>query len=530
MGVPGLNRWLDDNIEGYQSTEKPAHIRLAMLDLNGSLHPWFQALPAETTDDEIIDIMLKNLEIILDFIKADEVYLAVDMVPSLAKIVQQRSRRYRADVEKMGIGRSPHTSGGKPNLKWNRNKLTPGTAVMIKIRAALDAWAKKTRKYKACLDSSQVDESEHQITAYLRKNSHLNDILILSDDMDYTMLLSVLDNKKMTIMRQNHKSKDEDHIVDFNIDYSYVSVDNLKIGIAKKIMRRTDTKRAIYDFVALMSVIGGNDFVAPSPELRFTGGATKNSTLRPIQDVFAFYHEESFNKNGDYLVQSDGKLNCQYMQRIMKRISESADKWLSKLNSIEYKKDSFLRDNKEYTVPLANFKKENYLRRWNHYKLECFTDDDVNKVVDSYMGIISWYVLLYIKGTDRRYLTGRDIDYGCSWRYYYPYGYAPLTASIAKHKNIIKFHTFDIITAPLSPIEQQLIAFSKESIKEIMSSKYYTFACEHKELYPDLDTIPHDYELIENIHNLHAVVLRLPLPRLDVIRRAIACLSQVAIM
>ena len=171
----------------------------------------------------------------------DTFILAVDGVAPLAKITQQRSRRFK----------SAETSG----KLFDSNSITPGTEMMIRLNLYLQQWidSNKLQLPSKVIYSSHLvpGEGEHKIMDFIRGKQVLgSDTHVLYGmDADLIMLslISPIDN--IYLMREDVRD--------------VINIDNLRTALQRQMNYRSTY---LTDFVVIMSLIG-NDFLPHPPAL-----------------------------------------------------------------------------------------------------------------------------------------------------------------------------------------------------------------------------------------------------------------------
>jgi 5'-3' exoribonuclease 1 len=119
--------------------------------------------------------------------------VAFDGVAPLAKMKQQKQRRYKSYIVKQIV----------PSKSWNTNAITPGTTFMNELDAYLYEKFKNNPRVKFS-GSDQVGEGEHKIMHYMRTNKCLDNQFIYGLDADLIMLglLHLKHNKNVYLYRE----------------------------------------------------------------------------------------------------------------------------------------------------------------------------------------------------------------------------------------------------------------------------------------------------------------------------------------
>ena len=118
--------------------------------------------------------------------KPDRVLLAVDGVVPMAKIRQQRVRRFKSAWLRSSSGSSE---------SWDTNAITPGTEFMNSLGLVLDGLSRKHTGWTV----SGVDEQgegEHKIMRWLRDGSAQGDIVVYGLDADLILLSMLVGEEK----------------------------------------------------------------------------------------------------------------------------------------------------------------------------------------------------------------------------------------------------------------------------------------------------------------------------------------------
>jgi len=249
MGIPKFGKWWISNFNYSKIEKKPVDI--LCIDANGLLHQVAQYVYAYNEKSTIQDkekvlengpdknIKIFTYNVINNIIKlanetnANHVLFFVDGPVCMAKMMQQRSRRYVA--QKIMYN---------DQLLFNTSDISPGTPFMVKFdelfRISITKNLNRMRFKLTYSSYEEVGEGEHKFINYIRENKiTLKRIGLVGLDADLFMLGSIIHtmNNYVTLLRFN-----------IYIDISVVW-NNLKF-----------TQDNIYDFIYTFFLIG-NDFV-----------------------------------------------------------------------------------------------------------------------------------------------------------------------------------------------------------------------------------------------------------------------------
>ena len=263
MGIPKFYRdWVaKHNFNGVLLGEAPSAVSSLFLDVNGIIHkaaaeawgysetstPELRKLLAKVNPYELyakfeftFSSMLST--VVASFSPKDLLIIAVDGVAPVAKIQQQRQRRYKA-ASKRG-----------PTDLFDTNSITPGTDFMIALDNYIERWIITNRLVLPSVviySSYKVPgEGEHKIMDLIRQGKVTGDgaHILYGLDADLIMLSLLAPLNGIFLSRED--------------DNDIVSIDNLR-EVLKTYMKSTT---AIDDFVVMMYLIG-NDFLPHSNSL-----------------------------------------------------------------------------------------------------------------------------------------------------------------------------------------------------------------------------------------------------------------------
>jgi 5'-3' exonuclease len=175
MGIPSYYKTLCDSIPGLlvkKIPESPTHF---WVDFNcmiyhcirqSSTKPYAGEETRIEWENEIIEVVCKYLKKLVDIVGPTKmVYIGVDGVVPMAKIRQQRLRRFKSvwiasEEERIGV-----RTVGEP--RWDTNSITPGTAFMERLGIALHKIPNGTIKWHVS-GADEPGEGEHKLMKLIR--------------------------------------------------------------------------------------------------------------------------------------------------------------------------------------------------------------------------------------------------------------------------------------------------------------------------------------------------------------------------
>ncbi len=273
--------------------------------------------------------------------KIISITICVDGVPSMAKINEQRKRRYMGDIiSKIVKKDEPKES----SFTWSRNNISPGTLFMKNMVDYLTSSNFEERLKIHCINLklyqvSGIDimgEGEIKILHYidnLRKYKH-DKFVIYSPDSDVIILLlmkSAEFNINLYMLRYDQQLSTYKNPV-----YNLVDINHYKKilyeYISNHINRKLDENLVIMDIVFILTVFG-DDFLPKLETVRV------NTDINLIMDHYIL----NLIKYG-YILDKIKKTDFNYYYQI------NIENFMAFLKSLQNKEDYFLRRNAKYHV------------------------------------------------------------------------------------------------------------------------------------------------------------------------------------
>ena len=452
MGIPFLylhyyKKYKNENqltINEHQL--KIQNIESLFFDYNSLIHPCAQDVlqnldenekeSCDIIEDKIIKKCISYTKTIINLVNPINVYIMIDGVAPMAKIKQQKERRYKSFYL------------SNKNVKWDTNNITPGTPFMEKLNEQLKTF--KFCDYNIYIsDSNEPGEGEHKMMKIINSQKCNGNVGIYGLDCDLVML-SMKSDKKIVLIRENKKDD----------TFTYVNIDVLKTSICKDIRdnvisyERLTDRQLIDDYIFLCFLLG-NDFIEHIPSL-----SIKNNGANILNKM---YRNLINNTNSGTLVNGD-TINKEYLSNIFKHISKSEDYYFK--NVYSYKK---CHENIEsehvivYDNDYIEYSSQNYKERYYLY----YEIDDISNLCQEYYKGLVW-TLSYYNGHSHS-----------NWDYYNKYHCSPFASDLAKFN--FKDFTFKK-TQSLNPIQQLLLVLPRESFNSIYKNSILD---KYKYMFPD---------------------------------------------
>jgi len=277
MGIPSFYKHIIQTIAGVTTPTTKTPPEFFGLDLNCAIYycvrkvqqktPYTDAIKAKWEADLIVEVIayIKQMTNLVN--PTDILYIAVDGVAPMAKIKQQRLRRFRSAVQAEEEARIRADAKGvkyEQKPRWDTNAITPGTQFMKNLSFALRQFA-KMRPQTIVSPADEPGEGEQKIMEFIRANKPKTAV-IYGLDADL-IVLSIWANATLGTTLSLFREE-----MEFNGSvktdalggekFLYLLTDQLADALFSKYQKTPSQPKPEFlrDFVGLMSLLG-NDFV-----------------------------------------------------------------------------------------------------------------------------------------------------------------------------------------------------------------------------------------------------------------------------
>jgi 5'-3' exonuclease len=500
MGVPGFFLWLWKN---YKSTNfvfnklDNINIEYFLLDMNCMIHPiCFETLKMINLSDKIdidkienkmMNNVIEYLENMISIVKPTKcIYIAIDGVAPVAKMKQQRLRRFKSINDKKVFDSIKYKHKKDIPFFWNNSAITPGTPFMKKLTDKIKKWGSeyvKKNEIQIIFSPANVPgEGEHKLLQYMKENRNSSYVVYgLDADLIFLMLATKLNNIYLMREANNMDNKETKEKINF------VSIDIMKtciINSIKKINQGSNNiinDRVIDDFIFICYLMG-NDFLPHLPCLDIYNNAIDTLLETYVEEVIMNeeYIIENNNINKDVFYKFLYKLATLEEQTLIESYSKKKKKMYCQ-HTDPYDIEMFKIDNLQFRIednirigegPMTEWRERFY---YHNYQVKDDIDKFVNNMVKEYMIGLNWVTLYYF-------------DKCPSWEWFYPYDHSPFLNDIVNSALVWQEDTYFELKQPLTALEQLLIVLPKETsyllpkeLRKIMNNTNSS-ACH---LYPD---------------------------------------------
>jgi 5'-3' exonuclease len=422
--------------------------------------------------DSISNIIIKGviskIEYYIETIDPkQQVIVAFDGVAPVAKLEQQRNRRYKSWYQNE-ITRDIFNKD-KPD-PWNTTAITPGTKFMSELNTKVSAHFSKCATDSptsmkgpniTVSGSNFVGEGEHKLFDYIRKNpvKHADQVSVIYGlDADLIMLsinhLPV--SPKTYLFREtphfigsidSELEPDADYFLDIpELTEAIVSYMNSDKELTAEEQKSISQRNKIYDYIFLGFFLG-NDFMPHFPAVNIrTGGVDKmmnayRATIGPNENLCD--GKTIYWNNVRKMIQFLVNLEEQYIITEHKS-RNSKERHLMPQTTPEEKfrrfeaTPVFERDMEKYINPMKPFWQSRYYR--GLFGIKSDTNDMQKKDISvNYLQGLEWTMKYYTSGC-------------ADWRWRYKYNYPPLLQDLIKHVPV--FNTEFVVDKPTNPVSE----------------------------------------------------------------------------
>ena len=529
MGVPGFVVRLKkkypakkfiinkDDIHEYQDG-KLTRVNNFYLDFNCAMHPkCFEVLaenPDWTNQDRLEEKMLNRIveyleELITEVNPQDVVFISVDGVAPVAKIKQQRSRRFKSVADRQVYDNIKKKHGREISKFWNNSAITPGTPFMKKITQKIKQHIESNKDtiYKGLKiifsSGNTPGEGEHKILQYIRKND-TDDInsVIYGLDTDLIFLALATQQQNVYLFRES-KEVDKKYMAE---TFCYFDIDQLKECILEEIKQlvgnhpdyvveddklselkersseedkidisnRTgkleiSDKQIIYDYIFICYLIG-NDFLPHIPSVDIYNYQKQYNAVELLLNAYVNCY--MLTKDCLMRVSDEGEkkieFNKKFFQLFLKNLATQETKVLVDGKNVrrftypckssdEYEIQKHRQDNLLFKIhdpiKLGSDTPDKWKFRYyqNYFHSTIKQNDFIRLICHEYFKGLVWTAHYYF--------------FECpSWSWFYPFDHGPFLSDMSFFLNVFDFDEIKFeLGEPLLPYQQLMCVLPPQS-------------------------------------------------------------------
>ena len=455
----------------------------------------------ETIAITIIRQVIAKIEQYINIVEPQKtVIVAFDGVAPVAKLEQQRQRRYKSwyqnDISKQIFKKTTDVLTSDP---WNTAAITPGTIFMSELNTMVSAHFASYKPVNVLVSgSNKAGEGEHKLFDYIRvfPEKHSTETTVIYGlDADLIMLsinhLPIC--PKIYLFRETpHFIQSIDSSLEPDANY-FLDIPELANAIIGHMCNYTNNEETVinynkvYDYIFICFFLG-NDFLPHFPALNIrTGGIDKminayRATIKPDENL------------------TDGKtINWANLRKVISFLAKLEEQYII----AEHKTRDYKERNASRTHINAN-KTNVQDDEFKKFENTPQTERDLEKFVNPFrpywqqryykglLGIKSDITGLLTKDIAVNYLQGLEwtMKYyttGCAdWRWQYKYSYPPLLQDLIKYVPV--FPTEFVTLKPFNPVSeivQLCYVLPKHSLNLLPKNLGQALQTNYKDWYKD---------------------------------------------
>ena len=489
------------------------------------------------------------------------VFIAFDGIAPIAKMNQQRNRRYMSILleeqrqmyeqeqaqaqqaqaqqaqAKQAQEKNKKVQGQSKKEKWNTSAVTPGTEFMKQLGIGIQSYFAGDTKAKEfgvelikISTADEVGEGEHKIYEYIRQEKAYHKetkTVIYGLDADLIMLtLNHLHiSSELYLFRETphfiqHIDKTLDpnghYLMDINLFGDSIMREFTAAVVTESIQEIViKNENKIFDYIFLCFFLG-NDFLPHFPALNI-----RTNGIQYLMNAYKFVFKSASHAEINLTANKGTMIVWKNVRRFIEYLSQNE---LTYLQS-EYKKRDRMSKNQEYaqkkeddsggdylTLPLKERSIEKYINPfetgWEARYYKTLFDIKINdqkrkEICLNYLQGLEWTMAYYTTGC---------ID----WRWKYNYHYPPLLVDISKHVPYFN-HTSLVPQKPKNPVSalvQLCYVLPERSLNLLPAKLHYNYLLRFQ---PDWYTSDCDlkWSFCKYLWEAHACLPDIDIPALE---------------
>ena len=469
MGIPSYFSYIIKNysniIRQYRHIPNVNGVRFQylLMDCNSIIYDEFrkmeelrkgEAFITKDMENCLIRNVIKKISEYISYISPTKlVYIAFDGVAPLAKMEQQRTRRYKSSV--LSKINAVVSKKNIVNNSWSTSNITPGTDFMKNLTKQINKSFNGLDKHynvKQIIVSGtdECGEGEHKMFKHLRQSNINVDetVAVYGLDSDLIMLSVFHCKYAKNIFIFREKPEFGKHLIPSSAnqedEYLFLNIHTFSQAILEEMHCDKHDAYRLYDYI-FMCFFLGNDFLPhfPSLNIRTTGIDT---LLTSYRNLIGKYSDRRFISN-------DKEINWKWVSLFIKELAKTEHERILGEYELREKwgKRKWLADNddnRDFTVqsvPVIYRAEENYIapksRSWEgrYYNTLFQPDINVESVCINYLEGLEWVFKYYTVDCPH-------------WKWRYQYHYPPLLTDLTKFvpNNSYDFITNDSTNSPFS--------------------------------------------------------------------------------
>ena len=385
MGIPSYYKKLIRSANTFVTTHAN-QVDWLFMDFNCLIYQCITPYTDKEWETNLLESINTYCLSVVKQVSPKGVFIAIDGVVPMAKMRQQRLRRFKS------IWMSK-----QEDKKWDTNAITPGTEFMKKLRISLESMIKTLSLPWTLSSSDEPGEGEHKIIAEWRKGTYSGNFAVYGLDADL-IILSILGQECCSLKNDIWLFREVQNSVPYKAQvpcevqnsvpykaqevqtFEWFSINAVRDWIC-------NDRQSILNYCCAMSILG-NDFLPSSLGLKIRdNGHSYLCTLL-----------STMKSEGIYLVHSDTlELSIEglrwFFSALSIKESEQICKYISKKRSMSRNIDVPLGHN---DWPLMQIEEkvlqgvDGLLPTWKESYLSLLKYDSISTICDEYLRGIQW--------------------------------------------------------------------------------------------------------------------------------------------
>ena len=431
-----------------------------LIDSNSVIYDAVRDMEYSSEDKKFEQKLIKNIclkleEYVTLINPNNQVIIAFDGVAPVAKLDQQRNRRYKTWFQKQ-LSQELDSS---TEASWDTTAITPGTKFMANLASSVSTYFSNPKKFNVkdiiVSSSNEAGEGEHKLFEHIRSNIDIyRDETTVIYGLDADLIMLTINHlpiaKRLYLFRETpHFIRSIDKTLDPNSLYM-LRIPHLAEAIINKlnngnVVTKRQEKNRLYDYI-FMTFLLGNDFIPHFPALNI-----RTYGIDHLMDAYA-----ATLGNTDKNITDGNKIYWSNLRLLINKLQECEQQFIemeytrrnrqSKRRFPNGTKEE--RDERFQSIPLIDRKVELYINPYEDHWQERYykqlfdiepTEEHIKKICINFLEALEW--------------TFKYYSHKCpDWRWCYNYNYPPLLQDLIRY--IPYFDTHFINDAKKNPVDK----------------------------------------------------------------------------
>ena len=481
MGIPSYFVHIVKNhnniIKKFRSND--INIHNLYIDSNSIIYDAIKQIEYKSNDEifekKVIHWVCEKIVSYINIVQpSNTVIIAFDGVAPVAKLEQQRNRRYKTWYTKNYI-----SDENQPD-KWDTTAITPGTKFMDRLNKNIEQYFDERFKNLNVIisGSEHCGEGEHKIYRHIRDNPTYHydtNTIIYGLDADLIMLTLIHTKISQNLYLFRETPEFITMIDNTLVPEEHYVLDIFELGekINEQMTKESD-KDCVLDYIFLCFFLG-NDFMPHFPAL--------NIRTNGIEILLETYHNLFTNET----IISNGKIKWKNLKKFVEELAKNEIAYCEHETRLKDKSEKRFQNRKfkskeeELTMmPLYDRKVEKFINigedGWQErYYKELFsidiTDQRKKQICINYLEGLEWNLKYYTEDCP-------------DWQWCYKYKYPPLLEDLCKY---IPYFDNEFIEnkaeMPVNPLVQLAYVLPRNSLHLLPDNIYEKLILEHPDWY-----------------------------------------------